>query len=476
MSNAVAPAPPPIFPTNGHLSFTGEDMGSVLALNTTERWRAISQDRWWLPAGPTTLQQPWRWDFPTWQPGDDAFLPCEVGLRSGTCSPLHTCTRECAMLTQGAFGSRQPVLCNGVGRYPRFSFINGREPYSLVDFALAFGKPRVKLLLIGDSMMQSVYYASLCHLSRLAYVTQSNVKHVKVHYTGHIADQFGTKTFYELRTHTFTIAPEGLQPTVLELSYLFKYRVRFATMDILQAICPRFDFVSVSWGAHYEAADDHANFTSEMTTTLSVFKTCAVNHGTRVAFLSHATHRFMAKHGWYTAGAAHGKNVNCALIENSTIEQADWVTPHLRAAAQRVGGIALVPPPWTETVRQPPDDDAPFHLHWVPLFDTLFDMLGFNVQPFPVGTTFARSRGIDCLHVVYAPDMNAPVFDAWTLAVLGAKRRPDPVGGRFKATHTAEQLAAVKNNFALVDQVRHSTPVEKQADSADAFVTMLHDN
>jgi len=443
------------------------------------RWRHISKGRWWLPQR-YQESPPWHWDFPTWQRGDaDVFLPCEMGLAAnGTCSarPSDKCSasRKCLLDSQSGFGSRRSLLCEGVGRYPRFRFANGREPLSLVDFALAFKKRRVKLLLIGDSLMGSFFTASGCHLARMVNVRHVASRTVYVNFTARIPaeNKYGVKTKYSAESQVYDLFASQMR---LHITYVAKNRVLFASSDIFEALCSRFDFVALAVGAHYEQGNETAAFIGQMVSIIELVKQCVRGSGTRVAFLSHPPHRFpFHEHGWYTDRGR--KASECVVLINSTIERADWTTSRLREAVGRVKGVRLVPPrAWIDDTSPQSSRDV-VALHWVPQFDVLFDVLGFNRRLWNT-ETLSKTRhesshaGLDCLHIVFAPGLYAAAFDALALAALSSDGAglSKPVV-KFTSTPDAENMVEILHNFKQLD---HVAGIHLNASSAALFADIV---
>jgi len=444
-------------------TFTGENVSAALAtlasIGASRRWLVTHQHRWnGTSALLSSRVEQWRWTYEPLAAVADRFYDCEIGRRNATCHRKHFCTVQCALDSQLGYGKRDPLLCEGQGLYARFSFLNpARKPHSFMDFVHAMNKSAVRILVLGDSLAQQLAVYIECHLARANGVRLVDSRAYNLNYTGWT---LGRKRHYTIVRRTFVLAaPRNVS---LDLVFIHKYRVPFANDDILYELCLKMDYIILLTGAHYEADNEHGDFAHHMLQTFRRLKACAQRHPVHVAFVTHAPHRFNATKGWWQNGrrrvAADSHRARCVLISNATIEEADWTTPVLKRAARRAGAELRIPHDVTST------DSSLWVVHYIPLFDFLFDVPGFNY--------FGEGKKHDCLHQAYFPDLMAGAMDYLFLSLASPTQALEP--GADDQHPDPSHLPALLDNYARLDattalNVYHTKRTTHQVATASEF-------
>jgi len=436
-------------------TFTGENIKSSLDrlkhIGLTQRWKDMRHNRWdSLLASPV---EKWQWSYEPISAVRDRFYECELGLHEGQCSRSQFCTKWCALASQYGHARGEPLLCRGEALYPRFSFVNPvRQPRSFVDFVHAMNRSSVRILLLGDSLAQQLARHIECHLARSTGVRLNASRVHRLRFTGAVdARDRNEKREYSVVRRSFVLPPP--LNVSLELVSMKKNRVPFVHADILFHVCLQMDYVILLSGAHYEATNEHKDFRLQMRDAFELLTACARlrNNTVGLAFVTHAPHRFNTTNGWWQGRRQQPPHpwAPCVLLDDTTVEQADWVTPLLRRAAEQTGTLLRVPRAEGASPREAAAFDR-VTVHYIPLFDLVFDVPGHNLYDTRISRT-----GRDCLHEAYFPDLVAGAIDFLFHSVASnmSAAQTDVASSLSLEKPDPAHVPQLLKNFAILDDM-----------------------
>jgi hypothetical protein len=349
---------------------------SDLAAVPQLQWAEKSANRWWH----NSSEEMWRWSFPLLNESStqlDAY-PCQLGLDVATqsCSESNYCTSACRF-EDALFLPPQPTMCQNRRRVPMFEFKPKRAPFTLADVALRFGKPLVRIAMMGDSIQNGLYFSALCHLAKIPEVTILGRHAMRAMMNITTSNAFVVPWFH---VAVAEIKVPGREPPVRLVLEYFGQNQPSARPGLLEQTCARADLFMFDWGLHYPEPGlenwtaPHQGYVKDMTSALTRLKSCHEANGTLLSYLSHVTPHFSrSRMGWFTTNQIreiHLQLDECKPIEG-TMEQADFRSTYLRNFVLPAVGMHLLPPLWGPNVFASP---APVSssVHLLPWFDLTF--------------------------------------------------------------------------------------------------------